>query len=78
MAQDNTYVRTKNIEEEEAVRVYIYENNQRVVYEGEFYYQNYIVFQGQADAMYLIRVVNNGKTKLISMNTKKLVEESHI
>lgn len=78
VAQDNTYVRTKNIEEEEPVKIYIYENNQKIVYEGEFYYQSYIIFHGQANAMYLIRVVNNGRTKLISMNTKKLVEETHI
>jgi hypothetical protein len=48
------------------------------VYEGEFYYQKYIIFEGQASAMYLIRVLNNGRTKLISMNTKKLIEEAHI
>lgn len=27
VAQHNTYIRTKNIEEEEPVQVYIYENN---------------------------------------------------
>ena len=48
------------------------------MYEGEFYYQKYIIFEGQASAMYLIRVLNNGRTKLISMNTKKLIEEAHI
>ncbi len=47
VAQDNTYVRTKNIQEEEPVKVYIYENNQNIVYQGDFYYQNYITFQGQ-------------------------------
>lgn len=77
-AQDNTYVRTKNIEEEQPVKIYIYQNNQRIVFDGEFYFQNYIVFQGEAGAMYLIRVVNNGKTKLISMNLKKLVEDTHL
>ena len=28
--------------------------------------------------MYLIKVFNEGRPKLISMSTKKLVEESHI
>lgn len=28
--------------------------------------------------MYLIRFSNQGKTKLISMNSKKLLEEAHI
>ena len=78
VAQDNTYIRTKNIEEEEPVKIYIYENNQNIVYQGEFYYQTYIIFEGQANAMYLIKVVNNGRTKLISMNCKKLLEEAHL
>lgn len=78
MAQENTYIRTKNIEEEEPVNVYIYENDNRIIYQAEFYYQNYIIFEGQAGAMYLIKVTNNGRTKLISMNCKKLVEEAHI
>lgn len=34
VAQENTYIRTKNIEEEEPVKIYIYENNQKVVFEG--------------------------------------------
>lgn len=71
-------MRTKNIEEEQPVKIYIYQNNQKIVFEGEFYYQSYIVFQGEAGAMYLIRVVNNGRTKLISMNLKKLVEDTHL
>ena len=37
-----------------------------------------MVFQGQANAIYMIRVINKGKAKLISMNTKKLLENSHI
>lgn len=49
-----------------------------MVYQGEFYYQTYIIFEGQANAMYLIKVVNNGRTKLISMNCKKLLEEAHL
>ena len=48
------------------------------MFQGEFFYQSYIIFQGQANAMYLIRVSNEGRPKLISMSTKKLVEESHI
>ena len=37
-----------------------------------------MIFEGQADATYMIRVLNKGRTKLISMNTKKLLENSHI
>lgn len=78
VAQDNTYVRTKNIEEEEPVKVHIYEEEHKIIHQAEFYYQHYIIFQGQAGVTYTIKVMNNGRTKLISMNCKKVVEESHL
>lgn len=60
------------------MKIYIYENNQKIIYEGEFFYQSYIIFNGETNGMYLIKIVNNGRTKLISMNCKKLVEEAHL
>jgi hypothetical protein len=71
-------VRTKNVEEDDPISVYIYENNNRITFQGDFFYQMYAVFEGKAEAVYMIRVVNKGKNKLVSMSTKKLLEKSHI
>jgi hypothetical protein len=43
---DNAYMRPIDIEEDPPIKVYIYENNNRVIHSASFHFQNYAVFEG--------------------------------
>lgn len=57
--------------------MYIYENNNRIVYQGDFHFQHYVLFDGYEDSTYLLRFINRGSPKMINLNFKKVTEHSH-
>lgn len=65
--QDNIYVSAEYKEGEE-VRVIVYENNQRVVLDREFYMTTGFTFNAQKGMTYTVRFLSSGNVmKLVSM-----------
>jgi hypothetical protein len=71
-------MRPQNIENQAPIKIQIYENNNRLIHQSNFYFQSYVVFEGQELSTYTIRFVNPGAEKLITMNVNKVTETSHI
>ena len=67
--KENVYV-TAEYKEGEEVRVIVYEDNQRVLLDREFYMTTGFTFQGKKGSSYTVRFLAAGRvTKLISMIT---------
>lgn len=77
MIDDDQYVRIKDVNAEEPVRLLVLEGNDLIV-KSHFYFQNYVVFNGKKDIKYTIKVQTNGNKKLISLSLKLFVEEADI
>jgi hypothetical protein len=76
--KENAYMRPQNIENQAPIKIQIYENNNRLIHQSNFYFQSYVVFEGQELSTYTIRFVNPGAEKLITMNVNRVTETSHI
>jgi citrate lyase synthetase len=64
--ENNAYGIIKDIDTEIPIHVYVYENNNRMIAEGEFYFEKSIKFLAIPDAYYSVRFRNGGQPKLVS------------
>lgn len=76
--ENNAYGFVRDIDVSKALKVYIYENNDRIVGQGEFYYSKAIKFSAKAGAHYIIRFYNDGVLKLVSFTYPSIIEHSLI
>lgn len=76
--ENNAYTFVRDIENVKPLRVYVYENNDRIVAQAEFYYERALKFSAFAGKKYIFRFYNDGVLKLVSFTYPSLVEESHV
>ena len=69
----NQYVRVKDVSTQAPVRLFILEGNDMIV-KSNFFFQNYIVFNGKKGVKYTIKIQTNGERKLVSLSLKLFVE----
>ena len=65
--KNNVFSQVKNVEGEEPLKVYVYEDNTRIVAQGSFYFEHAISFPAKANSVYVLRFYNSGSLKLVSM-----------
>lgn len=44
---DGAYIIPNNIDNESPIKVDVYENNDRLIHRSDFYFQNFVLFNGQ-------------------------------
>lgn len=66
--KDGVYSVPSNIEGEDPIYVYVYENNHKMVFQKDFYFKYFGAFNGNANSTYLIRFVNPDGQKMIAFN----------
>lgn len=76
--ENNAYGLVKDIEISKALKVYVYENNDRIVGEGQFYYEKAFKFEAKAGAHYIFRFYNDGVLKLVSFTYPSLIQDSQM
>lgn len=77
VVEDNTYVRIKDVEKEPPMRLAVYEGDQLIV-KSTFFFQKYVVFNGNAHTKYLLKFQTSGNPKLLSLSLKLFVESADI
>lgn len=78
VSEDNVYGEIQDVEKEPPLRIYVYENNNRIIVQKEFYFQGIISFTAKKDSTYTIRYYNTGKQKLISVYQNRVIENSNV
>lgn len=71
--KDGVYSVVKDIEEDAPLWIYVYEDREKIVAQKEFYMNAIVTFQGKANSSYQIRVVNHGKSKLVSLHATNVL-----
>lgn len=72
--KDNAYTLVRDIERTKSIRVYVYEDNSRIVAQSEFYFENVVRFEARANSKYVVRFYNEGETKLLSMDYPSFID----
>lgn len=75
---DGVYGVVSNIEGEQPIYVYAYEDRDRLVAQASFYSINIFSFQGKANCSYLVRYVNHGSSRLARMSMAHIMLQAHI
>jgi hypothetical protein len=63
--RDNTYTELSDVDAEGGVKVFVYENNEKIVGQGQFYFRGQIGFECKKGSGYIIRFYNEKVDKLI-------------
>ena len=75
---DGVYSVTADIDEEEPIRLIVYENNHKIVYQKSFYFRYFGSFQGSANSSYHFRFMNSAGHKLIALNKAVILQQGHV
>lgn len=76
--ENGVFNRPTDVENEESLWVYVFENNTKIVFQNSYYFVTAGEFQGKANTTYLIRFVNHGSNRLVELNMIVLIEQSHV
>lgn len=76
--ENGVFNRPTDVENEESLWVYVFENNTKIVFQNSYYFVTAGEFQGKANTTYLIRFVNHGSHRLVELNMIVLIEQSHV
>ena len=75
---ENQYRQIKDVERQAPLRIFIYENNNRIVIQETLYFEGALIFQAQKDSSYTIRFYNSGKIKLVETSYNGVLETQHV
>ncbi len=78
MNEGGVYSPVSTTIDDKPVWVYVYENRDKLATQASFYSKNFVHFSGKSNSSYLIRFVNHGKHKMVSMHISNLILQSHI
>jgi hypothetical protein len=76
--RDGVYVKSDDLEDEQPLQIYVYENSSRVIFQDSYFFKNFVGFSGQPNTTYSIKFSNNGLHRLISLSVAVLIEQTHI
>lgn len=76
--QDGVYIKNKLIDNDRPMNIFIYENNERAVYQSSFYFMEGRPFQGLADCTYSFKFENQDKHRLIAFKVTGVLEKTQI
>jgi hypothetical protein len=76
--RDGVYVVASDIDDEEPLVVQVLENNDRIVAQSAYYFEDSISFHGNADSTYTIKFQNSNKHRLIALMVTHVLEKTHI
>jgi hypothetical protein len=75
---DGVFGSVKDIEGEEPLWVYVYEDRDRLIVQQSLYSVKVLNFTGRANSSYLVRYVTHGSSRMVSMHVSHLLTEAHI
>lgn len=75
---DGVYGSVSDVEGTEPVRIYVYEDRDRLVVQESFYSVKGLRFTGKANSSYLVRYVNHGGSRLCIINLVHIVTHAHV
>ena len=68
-----------DVEKENALKVYVYEDNNRIVANVEFFYNSVIIFDSKKGSSYMCRFYNPSSTnKLVNILHPKMIAQHHL
>lgn len=71
---DNFFIKIDDVDQEPPLKIYVYENNHRIIVDKYFYFAGLVSFRGKADSTYTIRFYNTGNKKLIEANQNNVLQ----
>ena len=68
--QESTFLKIKDVTKQAPLRVTVYEDNERVIINDNFFFLKYVMFKGKKHSNYSIRFITSGKRKFVALNLK--------
>lgn len=65
--ENNVFSFVKDVTKEGPLKLYVYEDNTRIVAQASFFFENGVKFDVKAGSKYIMRFYNSGSLKLVVM-----------
>ena len=75
---DNFFIKINDVDKEPPLKIYVYENNHRIIVDKSFYFAGLVSFSGKADSTYTIRFYNTGSKKLIEARQNAILQTHQV
>lgn len=76
--KDNAYGMVKDVDTAGLIKLYVYEDNNRIVGQAECFFMAAVLFKAKPKSTYTVRFYNDGITKLISLTFPEFVSTSTV